>query len=474
MFNELLATSLKNLFSLTLVELLALIGLILFFASLTIKLTKAKRNALIFIIWGVAVLLSRLFFQWYSAEPNLIEFLKANGLLLTLIAFIITGLFFGAMAFGLWSIFFRATVGRANAGTLYVYSSTYSPRKAKKNGKKDGKLNASPKHYEESLLHFAEQNANLIAKQWNDTDKKLKAEYCNALSKRDVSQNKLTLSKEELNKPKTDFEQEQEKYKTTYTTHHLGTGAYWFVIILIGLAELPFNLVAFRAILGEIEAVNIFFSLLVSGIFAASIHSLGQFFGENPFEKGFKKVITEDFIPLSGALFLVFVIVGLAKYRENYIASFQKQLAGFGFVAEISPAMASVILGVIVAFFAVFGIEIGRRRYKPQVAERRIALSTAYKCFKLAQIGITKAEKTHQKMLKKFYKTEANRKNEFNFMRQAVEIVNKRIQELAKIYRMYYERAAKKKRPTESVHFDSLPISEMPEGLRELDERCAV
>ena len=229
---------------------------------------------------------------------------------------------------------------------------------------------------------------------------------------------------------------------------------------------------AFRSILGEVDAINIFFSLVVSGIFAFSVHSLGHFFAENPFEKGFKKAVVKNPTSIAAGLFLALVIVGLARFRESYISSFQEQLGSYGIKVDISPATASVILGLIVAFFALLAIDASRRRYRPEVAERIMALSEASKHFRRARSEAALSERDHQRALKKFYKIDAERKNEFSFMRGAVETMNKRMQELVKLYRMYYERSAKRKRPDASVGFGALPSLEIPEALRSLDERC--
>jgi len=467
MFNETLVASLNHLLTMSLWELLALIALILVFASLTVKSTRTQREGLVFTLWGIAALFGLLVFRWLSAEPDFVKLLQASGLLPIIFVFATTGLILGAMSFGLWRIFFRPATR-----SIYLYSSTYSPWRVGRNGKKDGKVGASPKHYEESLLHFAEQNANLVSQLWSEKDKKLRTNYCDTLARRKTIQTNLAQIKENIRQPKVDYAREQEKYKSTHTNYHLGTGAYWFVIGLIGIAEFPFNLAAFRSILGEIELVNIFFSLVVSGIFAYAVHSLGQFFAEDPFEKGVKKVLAKNPIPLFSILFLALVIVGFAKFRESYIVSFQKQLGSYGIVTDINPALASTILGVVVTFFAILAIDVGRRRYRPEVAERRTALVYARKRFQAVQSEINKTEQTHQKLLKRFYKAEAERQSEFTFMQAAAETVNKKMQELVKIYRMHYERAAKKKRPNDSITFDQLPSVDIPESLRSLDKRC--
>lgn len=469
MFNQSLADAIASLFTMNLGELLAIVALIILFASLTIKLTKTNRDSLAFVIWGVLALLAFLVFRLWAAEPNLAALLRAHGLIITLAVFAFAGVVLGAMAFGLYRVFLRPYV---RTRSVYLYSSSYSPRRAARNGRKDGKVGVNSKHYEESLLHFAEQNANLIAQTWSDKDKKLKAAYCSVLAKRQSAFAALGQAKEISLRPQRDLLQEEEKFKSTYGSHHLSTGPYWVVLGLIGLAEFPFNLAAFRAMLGEVEVVNMFFSLVVSGIFAGAIHSLGQFFAENPFEKGVSKVLAKNPISIFSIFFLALVIIGLARFRESYIASFQKQLGTYGIGFDISPAMASLILGVIVAFFAILAIDIGRRRYRPDVTERRTALAHANKRHRSADRNMAKAERLYHRLSRKFYKAEAARRSEFAFMQGAAETVNKKMQEFIKIYRMHYERAAKRKRSRDAVSFDPLPSVDVPPILRTLDERC--
>jgi hypothetical protein len=472
MLNKTLIESLKHLLTLNLVEVLLLLTLIVAFSSITLRLTKTKRDSLIFIVWGAVVLVGFLAVQWLNANPDLMKIAQVNGFIPVLLIFIVIGIVFGAMAFGLWRIFFGGSSSRRQ---VYVFkSSIYSPRRAKRNGRKDGAVGANSQHYEDAIVHFAEQNANAVAQQWNENDKKLKARYCAAVAAREASQADLIKTKEVLKKATLACEAEEKSYKSTYSTHHLGTRAYWFLIVLIGLAEAPFNLAAFRAIMGEIEVVNIFFSLVVSGIFAFAVHFLGSFFAENPFEKGFKKAVAKNLTAVAAGLFLILMIVGLAIFREGYIASFQQQLASYGISSNVSPTTASIVLGVIVAFFAFLAINVSSRRYRPEIAGRIRALADARRRLRIAQIENRRTEQRHQLALKRFYEAEADRKSEFSFMRHVVGTMDKRMQELIKLYRMHYERSAKGKRPGEAVSFGQLPSIELPEALRVLDERCEV
>jgi hypothetical protein len=467
MIDATLGDAISSLFAMNLNQVLIVVGIILLASSATVKALKTNRDSLVFIGWGIGALLVMLLVRWWLVEPDLVSFLEANGWPLTVAVHAAAGVLFGAMSHGLWRVFFRPR-GRV----VQLSSSACTPRRAASSGRKDGRIGVNPRHYEESLLHFGEQNANHVTLVWHESDKKLKTAYCDAISRQRTAESALERAAADRIGPCEDYAREQERYKSTYASHHLGTFAYWFIIALIGIAEFPFNLTALRTVLGEIEIIVILFSLIVSGIFAFAIHSLGQFFAENPFEKGLRKAIAKNPIPIFSAVFLALVIVGFARFRESYIAAFQEQLSGYDINYDISPGLAAGILGLLLAFFAIIAIDVGRRRYRPDIAERRTALAGTRKRHREAEERMSRADRANHRALRRRYKAETARRGEFAAMRAAVEAVNKRIHEVIKTYRTHYERAAKKKRPGDAVSFDALPVAEMPQGLTVLDETC--
>jgi predicted nucleic acid-binding Zn-ribbon protein len=239
---------------------------------------------------------------------------------------------------GYWWECFKAKIAGWRDGKYYAKNNEI-PWKIRTDDKgkplydKKGKKKYIYPEYELKIAKLYNSGIKEIIRKWEEKDKKLKSEYCSALIRKKEAEELLN----ELDK---EYEEYKQEYKNLETQKRKCVPPpkepkWWYrlCLILIGLFEVPFNAIAFRAF-REAEIFNYAIAILIGLGLVIS----GHFVGKKIKEKELLEAFLWSLIPL-------LALLGISYMRKEYLMSIQ---------AEISPIAAFLIYWIIGIFIFAF------------------------------------------------------------------------------------------------------------------------
>lgn len=214
-------------------------------------------------------------------------------------------------------------------------------------------------HYEQEWIADGNRRLQKIARQWDELDKKLKAQYCQA--KKAVARSKTVLKRERKD-VKELLEELKGRPREPEVKRSISHRLYVFVLVAIALAEIPLTVIVFR-LAGESELLTYVMASALCAVMPFSGHLLGLIASKHPFKN---RNAAEQYQLIGGLAAVVAVLIGIAFFRAvNYSSSGIE--ASFG--VEMSPlAYALVFLAInFLLFFIGFVASYQNHNIPPEV-----------------------------------------------------------------------------------------------------------
>lgn len=211
---------------------------------------------------------------------------------------------------------------------LWLYLSKrkirYSIQKARRQGKLDAKkgrplLNQTEfPQYIKKLLDVAEEEISRLAQDWEEKDKKLKADFCNAKFEMEEAEKARNKAREDFKSIESEFKETRkglDKLEHVFPEKKI----YWMVFWFLVLGEFPLNAIVFN-LFGEAKMLTYLMAAVICFILPWGAHLTGTFLKQGLFKD---KVTTTKFII---DIVIVFgVLVGIAYLRTNFFEASEVQ-----------------------------------------------------------------------------------------------------------------------------------------------------
>lgn len=335
------------------------------------------------------------------------------------------------------------------------------------NGRIDGKKNIpladQEEHapYEKRLTLIADENIRRVAQKWDDEDRKLKGEYCDAKREYIDALKDLNKDKEEHGEALQDYEGALKKKRGSSTYPHLSHKAYLAFVILIGLSEFPLTAFVFD-ILGENRLLTYLFAAALCITLPMASHFLGI-------------ILREQFTKKNGIIATVIlalfvgVIVSIAYLREKFFeaSDFQKVLG-----MQMDPTTVTLVFIFIQLF--IFGIA-SIASYlahdpHPQIKRAKKEFEDARNRLRKGSKEVIEAEERVDKAAEVLVKIEALRIRTFEKYQSMVDELVAIQRRIIEVYRTHNLR----RRNDRPKSFNDYPSIEIPHSLQELDVDCGI
>lgn len=233
---------------------------------------------------------------------------------------------------------------------------TYSQFTVKRQGKKDGRNFAwkiwpftkrakdpTPKideedfpFYENEIFEVGESTMHQISKRWMEIDHKLKADYCIALSAQIDAEKNYLKEIEESDTAGKDLEPFKQQYQSLATPAISHKWMYAW-LIMIGIAELPLNSVAFQ-ILGASRLETYVMTLIIGIILPIAAHFFGQSLRQD------RHSLKDIIIMVVAPLVVIGLIGAISLFRETLFDTLQKNSI---LKVSMSPQTATILFIII-------------------------------------------------------------------------------------------------------------------------------
>ena len=200
----------------------------------------------------------------------------------------------------------------------------YSLSGAKRNGKLDGGKNIPDKHqkersaYEQQFSMRTGMSLREISTQWEKLDRGLKGEYVSAVREFIDARKKSEKEGKEAQEALDTYRSAVEKSNDSTDNPHLGRKAYWAIILLIAVGEIPLTAKAF-GLMGDSNLMTYIFAIILCVSVPTCAHFAGLMLRE--------KFSWKNMVVLAADLAaFIFVLYGISWVRERYFEAEGKQL----------------------------------------------------------------------------------------------------------------------------------------------------
>lgn len=221
----------------------------------------------------------------------------------------------------------------------------YSLWGAKRNGNNDGSRNIPEKDqkdhsaYERQLAMRASKDIRHVAQEWEKSDQTLKGNYVSATRDYFEAQKRAQKETAEAEAVLNNHRAVSERLNNNSDNPHLGRKAYWAIILLIAVGEIPLTAKAFN-LMGENQVLTYVFALVL----CVSVPTFAHFAGLILREKfSWKNII----ILVADIASFIAVLYVVSWVREKYFeAEGQQLLEG----VQMDPHMVSYVFFAIQLF----------------------------------------------------------------------------------------------------------------------------
>jgi len=342
----------------------------------------------------------------------------------------------------------------------------YTIRRARREGKLDAKrgrplLNQTEfPQYVKKLMDVAEEEISHLAQDWEEKDKKLKADYCKAKFEVENAERKLQEIEEVHNENKIRYE--QARNKLDQLEHVSSLTICWIVIIILMGVEFPFTSIIFN-LFGEARIMTYIMAASVCIVIPLIAHFVGVFLKEG-FQKHKYKVV-------GLSVFVLLLFIGISYWRAEYLQVSEIQnilhLKLSSSMAILTFLMASVVVFVgamLLSYSAHPRDPVTYRNIKRRFAE---ALSNLRK----SEASLRHAEVKHQRAVNKLMFITSLRKQSFDKQVNKIPEIRNRCEAHIRAYIKMNLRFRPKGEYPECLK--RKPVFEpLPESLVELDWDC--
>lgn len=355
----------------------------------------------------------------------------------------------------------------------------YSIRKARKQGKKDGRnwkwkfwpftkeeKKAVPEDnftdiapYEKEIKEGIEKDISDLAEKWEEKDKELKKRYCQALSEFNESKKRLEKETKEAEQAKSRLDSASKKL-IEIGRPHISSGWKIFWLIFLGLSEFPLNGIVFSIFgAGRIETY-----LIAAGL-CAIIPLLAHWIGKIMRQE--ERSNTDVFIIYGILLVVLLGFIAIAIMRADYLADVLKEMGG-----SITPAMAGflfVIINMVIFTGATVvsyeGTHPRHDEYKIICKEYKEALKSFSTEAREAKVAIA----IYDEKMKELQDAKTNREKTFKAFKERAVTMSQAYEWMAQAYRT--ENARARGKTIKCLNLPKLEV-QIPESLKELDWEC--
>lgn len=188
---------------------------------------------------------------------------------------------------------------------------------AKHNGKIDGRKNIPTidqeifPFYELNLKKLFESNIQLLTREWQEKDQKLKEEYCKVFTTADNL-------REQIKEKEPAFEEtlkDRNRFSREFEHMHTVSKGYWVLMLFLAVCEFPMNSIVFD-ILGEAKWLTYLLAAGVCVVVPLAAHYMGIVLKRESPLKHASAALKAAVLFLSVAA----VLLGLAYMRERFVA----------------------------------------------------------------------------------------------------------------------------------------------------------
>lgn len=349
--------------------------------------------------------------------------------------------------------------------------SSYSRFNAWWNGRRDGKRGVPPveqeQHppYELELQKLAEENIRRTAQEWEEKDKDLKSEFCQAKFESEAAQRGLSAARDEHGDASLELEEARSLMGELYGQEHLSPRAYYLLMVLLALFEFPLNSIIFD-LFGEAKALTYLMSASIALIIPLSAHFVGIFLKREPFKNGWLN--TQSILLLSAIVIPCLVLGFIAYMREKYFeATGVQEILGI----EMEPVIIMItFLGINLLIFLVASL-LSYFHHDPELQQRRQELKAAEEEFKEESKDLGHFLALERTTQRRYNDIRQLRQNEWDKKRQQALETRAIIERLIQHYRKHNLR--RRDNPQQPKSFLTIPEIQIPRALQELDWDCS-
>lgn len=327
----------------------------------------------------------------------------------------------------------------------------YDEWDAKRNGQADGAAGipqrgatTNPPYIDDELAKVANSCITSVAQNWMKKYTPIQDRLTSDLADLETAKQQRSAAEQEL-------EQERDQYATVYGRRpgafiRTPWPAYWILMSLLFVFELPLNALVFRA-LNESEALTIIFTCALAFVLLFGADLLGKLLKEQTLEadeNAFLKGTRWVFIALCILLPLI-VTTGVAYYRHKYI----QDNAPPGETAGNGIDVVTIFFFAVNLFFYVIATIASYRVHN----ERRDELLRAQKRFKNAETTLASTQKNVDRLT-------ALRQATFQLYNLRAQQIKDSAYRLVGVYRKFNGRAR-----SEPIQWPDYPKVNIPEVL---------